>query len=207
MAEEKVAVVKNSAGLITKTLTISKKEGGKYVEQGKVDIYIPSLDLLGVQAEEGDAEDGLPTYKDPKAQYLFDAVVSAVKAKARNCLQPSTALLKEGTKIPETLEEVMAQGERGGAEALAAIRELKKAFAAWVASLKKTQKTSEQIVGYFNNREALSLMTDEVKTKMQGYVAAFIEASPAEVLEKGQKYLTSVLEAATITEEAEAEDF
>ena len=209
MAEEtKVAVVKNSAGLITKTLTISKKEGGKYVEQGKVDIYIPDLSLLGVTAEEGEPEDGLPTYKDAKAQYLFDAVIAAVKLKARSSLQPGTALLKEGTKIPETLEEVMAQGERsGGAEALAAIRELKKAFAAWVASLKKTQKTSEQIVGYFNNREALSLMTDEVKEKMQGYVAAFIEASPAEVLEKGQKYLTSVLEAATITDEAEAEDF
>lgn len=203
---ETVELKKNEHGLIVKTLSISKKdkENGKYIEQGKIDIYIPPLALLGVEAEEGEPEDSLPTYKDIKAQYLFDAVVAAVKSKTRNCLQPSTATLKEGSKIPETLEEVMERGGPGGGpEALAAIRELKKAFAFWVASLKKTQKTSDQIIGYFNNREALSLMTDEVKKKMQGYVAAFMEASTTETLERGQKYLSSVLEAAEIKEATE----
>lgn len=208
-----MAIITNQAGLITKEVVISKKDGGKYVPVGKVNIYIPTLaafgfteaafklDEKGIQVE----DDGLPVYADDKAQYIFDAIVAAVKAKARNALVSGTADLKEGLKIAETLEEVMAQGERGpgGAEALAAIRELKKDFATWVASLKKSTAATAQIIGYFNNREALSLMVKDTKTKMESYVSAYIEQADEELLERGQKYIASVLEACKAVEAVE----
>lgn len=207
-----MAITMNQAGLVTKEVVISKKEGGKYVAVGKVNIYIPllaafgftgakfKLDDKGVQVE----DEGLPVYEDDKAQYLFDSIVAAVKAKARNALISGTADLKEGLKIAETLEEVMAQGERGGgAEALAAIRELKKDFATWVASLKKSLTATTQIVGYFNNREALSLMPKDTKDKLESYISAYIEQADETLLDKGQKYLASVLEACKDVEMAE----
>lgn len=207
-------ITKNEAGLISKVLTISKKEGGKYVEQGKVTIFIPTLDLFGIAAvqkqdDKGQLmyEDGLPVYSDEKAQYIFNSIVAAVKGKARNALKTGTAELKDGAKIASTLAEVMEVGTPGGggAEALAAIRELKKDFAAWVASLKKSQKASEQIIGYFNNRDALALMTDVTKEKMLAYLSAYMEQASEEMLTKGQKYLQSVADAAEIKEDTDEE--
>ena len=62
-------------------MEVSKKIDGAYVSQGKVEVSYPLLSELGfaVEPEKFD-DDGFPVYKDEKAQYVFDAVLAAVKA-------------------------------------------------------------------------------------------------------------------------------
>lgn len=196
-------------------IEVSKKgPDGKYVKQGDVAIFCPTLEEFGFQAEvaqdkEGKPmeEDGLPVYKEDAANWLQGSVLAAVKAQARNRLQPGTALLKDGAVIADTLEALIAEGERGAgsAAALAAIRELKTKFVTWVAGLGKSAAAQAQLVTLFGSKVALALQPEGNKQKMAGYVATFAETLDAESLEKGQRYLQSLLD--TCEASVEVNDF
>ena len=65
-------------------MEVSKKVDGAYVSQGKVEVSYPLLSELGFAIEPDSFDnDGFPIYKDEKAQYVFDAILAAVKAAAR----------------------------------------------------------------------------------------------------------------------------
>lgn len=193
-------------------IEVNKKVNGKYEPVGEVDIFVPTLEEAGFTGltrakDEAGAdlmEDGLPVYSTDEANYVQAAILAAVKAQARNKLVPGTATLKDGQTIATDWAGLTAEAERNGA-ALAAIRELKAKFAAWVAGLGKTQATQQVLTTLFGNKQALALQSPIHKEKMQGYVADFAESLDAATLASGQRYLQSLLDACTPA--VEAEDF
>ena len=121
-------------------MEVSKKENGAYVRQGEIEVSYPLLNELGlsVEAEKND-EEGFPIYTDEKVQYVFDAVLAAVKAQARNKLVSGTATLKPGLSIASTVEELLESGGNKG-DALAAVREFLAAFKAWLPRLARVRR-------------------------------------------------------------------
>lgn len=163
-------------------LEVSKKENGKYVSVGNVDIFYPLLSDLGFSVEpkavEVDKEgkpvnQGLPVYADDKHQYAFDAIFAAVKADARNKLVTGTATLKDGATIASTVEELMAVAERDGA-ALKAVRDMLVGFKTYLEQHSgKNSTTQAAILSLATNKKSLVLQPSEKKAKFQVYLDGF----------------------------------
>lgn len=190
----------NDAGFAASTIEISKKNAAtnKHEKVGEVSIFVPPLKLFGLDAAiKSIGDDGLPVYDDDKADWLFNAVVAAVKAKARNSLVSGTANLKPDTTIAADFEALLAEGTRGG-EALAVVRDLKKQLDVWLATeSKKSAAAQDKIRVYFQSRQGLSVQSMDTKERMVGYITQFSEwlaEKDVALLEKGSKYLNSLLE-------------
>lgn len=133
------------------------KANAERVKIGDVEIYVPTKDeILPViasasiaQAEDDNGkklvdkegkpvpasdEDGYPVYEDPKANWLFGAIITAVKAQARSRLQNGDSAAGTST----TLEELATAAGRDGGAALAAMRECREEFAKWAATTGKS---------------------------------------------------------------------
>lgn len=185
----------NAAGFISSTMEVNKKgKNGKYEPIGKVEYFIPTLEACGIQAEVEGIEDGLPTYKDDKMQWLFNAAVAAIKAKARNALIPQSIDIKPGQSIAADWDMLLAEGVRGG-DALATARDLKQAFAAFVATLDKSAKVKETLVVMFGNKKSLATQSANNKSKFSEYLQSFAEVCEEGLLERGQKYVQDLLDA------------
>lgn len=177
------------------SLEVSKKVNGQYEKVGEVVVNYPLLAELGFDVEpSGKDDDGLPTYSDEKAQYVFDAVFAAVKAAARNKLVSGTATLKDGNKIAETVAELLTTGERNGA-ALQNLRDLLNIFKEWLPSTGKDSKTQAALYDLVSNRKALGLASDVVKGKVAGYIAQFAESLNAEQADKYERILVALNDA------------
>lgn len=196
-------------------IEVNQKINNKYQVVGTVDIFVPTLEEVGVGEKpeqavdaEGKAvvEDGLPVYKDARHNFILDCIVAATKAKARNKLVPKTANVKPGQTIASTLEALMAEGERvGNPDALAAIREAKADFALWTKGLGKSANAQTTLNTLFSNRPALFLQTSDNKQKMAQYVEDFSGSLDEAKLARYMKYLESVLVACEVG--AEVDDF
>lgn len=176
-------------------MEVSKKEVvdgvSQYVPQGKVEVFYPLLAEFGfaVEPEKEDA-DGFPIYKDEKAQYVFDAILAAVKAAARNKLVAGTATLKPGLSIASTIEELMEGGNKG--DALAANREFLAAFKAWLPSTKKSEKVQAAVFDLAKNRAGLSLQPDDKKQKFLVYLTDFASTLNAEQAARFERALVAL---------------
>lgn len=181
-------------------IKVSKKIGGKYVEQGQVAITVPVLEdlaefVVGSKAVVTGEEDGLPVYASDEANWVQSAVLAYVKANARNKLQPGTAELKPGLSIPTDWAGLVAEGERGGnGAALKLYAEVKSAFSDWAETLGKSAATIKVMTSYFNSKVALELATADHKAKLKGYVEQFAESLDEETLERYQNPIEKVLE-------------
>ena len=193
-------------------MEVSKKVNGKFAKQGEVGITVPVLaDVMSFVAssikkdEKGNdvIEDGLPVYEDDKANWLQSAMLASIKAQARNKLKPGTAELKDGLSIPNDWESILAEGVRGGGEALAIAREAKAAFAEWMAKQGKSEAATNAVIGLFSNRQALQLQSAANKGKIKTYVEAFAESLDEAALERFAKPVQAVLDACEATEEVE----
>lgn len=193
-------------------MEVSKKVNGKFAKQGEVTITVPTLadvipfvtsaikkDDKGVEI----IEDGLPVYEDDKANWLQSAMLASIKAQARNKLVSGTATLKDGNTIPTDWEGILAEGVRGGGEALAIAREAKAAFAEWMAKQGKSEAATNAVVGLFSNRQALQLQSATNKGKIKAYVESFAESLSEEALERISKPVEAVLAACEETAEVE----
>jgi hypothetical protein len=193
-------------------MDVSKKVNGKFAKQGEVTITVPTLadviafvtspikkDEKGVEI----VEDGLPVYEDDKANWVQSAILAAVKAQARNKLVSGTATLKEGNTIPTDWDGLLAEGVRGGGEALAIAREAKNLFAEWMAKQGKSEAATNAVVGLFSNRQALALQSATNKGKVKAYVESFAESLDEAALERITKPVEAVLAACEDTAEVE----
>lgn len=194
-------------------IEVNKKVDGKYSKVGDVTIFVPTLESFGFAAEQAKDKDGallvdegLPVYTTDEANWLQGAILAQVKAQARNKLVSGTAELKPGAKIATNFAELTAEGDRAGnGAALQAIRELKTAFAKWVAGLGKSAAAQSLLNGLFGNKQALAVQAADNKAKMAQYVADFAETLTPEALEVGQKYLQSLLD--VCSSNVSADDF
>lgn len=168
------------------------------VKVGEVAIVVPTiedvLEFVGAAKVTGE-EDGLPVYSDDRANWLQSAILSYVKAAARNKLEPGTATVKDGLKIATNWEELTAEAERGGNGAgLKLYAEVKALFADWASKQGKSQAAVNTLVGLFNNKQALALATADTKAKVKPYYEAFAASLSEEDLEKYSRPLESILE-------------
>ena len=174
------------------TIEVSKKENNAYVPVGEVTVFYPLLSELGLPVEPSGKDDaGFPTYADERVQYVFDAVMAAVKAAARNKLYPQSATLKEGNKIAETVEELLASGGRSG-EALETRRAFLAAFKAWLPSLGKPAGFNAAMADLVSSMKNLPYMSTERKAAVNKYVAEFAASLPADMLAKFERILTQI---------------
>jgi len=177
------------------TMEVSKKENGAYVKQGEVEVFYPLLNELGLSVETDKFDDeGFPVYGDEKVQYVFDAVIAAVKAQARNKLVSGTATLKPGLVIASTVEELMESGGNKG-DALAAVREFLAAFKTWLPSTGKSEKLQAAVYELARNKAAISLQSDDKKSKFAGYLAQFAETLSEEQAARFSRPLLALNEA------------
>jgi hypothetical protein len=170
---------------------------GAVIAQAEDDNGKKLIDSNGKPVPASD-EDGYPIYEDAKANWLFGAIITAVKAQARSRLQKGTVTLKDGLKIATTLEELATAAGRDGGAALAAMRDCREEFAKWTATTGKSAATQETLAKLFKNREALSTQNAVIKGKMKDYVEQFsvaLSESDAEKLERFTRTIEAVLEA------------
>lgn len=176
-------------------MEVSKKENGAYVKQGEIEVHYPLLSELGLTVEPSGADDdGFPTYQDEKVQYVFDAVLAAVKAQARNRLISGTATLKPGLSIAASVEELLESGGNKG-DALAANREFLAAFKAWLPSTGKSEKVQAAVYELARNKASVSLQTDDKKQKFAVYLSNFAETLDAEKAARFSRALLALNEA------------
>jgi hypothetical protein len=185
------------------TITVSKKENGKFAEVGKQDIYVPVLaDILQYvtspikKDEKGNEvyEDGLPVYEQDNANWVQGAILAAVKAQARNKMVPGTATLKDGQKIATNWEELTAEGVRDGS-GLALAREFKAAFAEWVAKQGLSEAAANTLITLVSNKAALTLQQQGTKDKVKARLEKFAEDLDETKLEKFTRPLESAINA------------
>ena len=188
-------------------MEVSKKENGAYVKQGDVTVFYPTLDEMGLdvqptkfvkQDKDGkdiEAADGFPLYSDEKVQYVFDAVLAAVKASARNKLVSGTVTLKPDNKIAETIEELIAAAERNGA-ALALRREffsaLKDALPTVAAG--KSQAFYAQLYDIIQNVKGIAAQSPARKALINQTVADFAATLSEEKLTAYARIIASIEE-------------
>lgn len=176
-------------------MEVSKKENGAYVKQGQVAVFYPLLNEMGLNIEaQKEDDEGFPVYEDAKVQYVFDAVLAAVKAAARNKLVSGTVQLKDGCKIAETVAELIEGGGGNKGDALAAVREFLAAFKAWLPSTGKKEAVIAAIYDLAANRKGLALQPADKKTKFAVYLADFAETLDEAQAERFSRPLLSLQE-------------
>lgn len=181
-------------------MEISKQEVidgvNQYTKIGSVEVFYPMLSELGWKVEpDSEDKDGFPVYKDEKQQYVFDAVLAAVKANARNKLVAKTATLKPGLSIASTVEELLESGNKG--DALAATREFLATFKAWLPSTKKSEKVQAAVYDLAKNKAGLSLQPDDKKAKFLVYLTDFAKTITEEQAARFERAMIALEDAAT----------
>ena len=168
----------------------SAKAGEKSIRVGEVAVFVPvKEDFISelVKAEQAKddkgqpavTEDGLPLYNDDKANFVQQAIFAYVKAAARNKLESGTATPKAGLKIAETWDELTAEGTPGnGAAALQLLREVRTAFAEWVAKQGKSEGVQKALNTYFSNKGALETAS-AAKTMMMAQNGGVVKIQAA----------------------------
>lgn len=187
------------------TIDVSKKENGKFNKVGEQTIHVPVLaDIMPFvgspikKDEKGQdiMEDGIPVYEDDKANWIQGAILASVKAQARNKMVPGTAQVKEGLKIAENWEELIAEGVRDGS-GLALAREFRKEFEAYVNKQGLSEQAANTLITLVSNKAALTLQQESTKNKVKARLESFAETLDPEKLEKFMRPLTSAIEACT----------
>ena len=177
------------------TMEVSKKENGAYAKVGEITVYYPLLSELGLSVEPAKTdEEGFPIYSDEKVQYVFDAVLAAVKAQARNRLVSGTATLKPGLTIASTVEELLESGGNKG-DALAAVREFLAAFKAWLPKTGKSEKVQAAVYELARNKASVALQSDNKKARFAVYLSGFAETLNAEQVARFSRPLLALNEA------------
>ena len=182
-------------------MEVSKKADvmgvAQYVKQGEIEVFYPLLTELGIAIEPAkEDEEGFPVYADEKVQYVFDAILAAVKAQARNKLVSGTATLKAGLSIASTVEELLESGGNKG-DALAAVREFLAAFKAWLPTTKKSEKVQAAVFDLAKNRAGLSLQDNDKKVKFAKYLTDFAVTLTSEQAARFSRPLLALNEACT----------
>lgn len=155
------------------TKTVKKGTGNVREPVGQVVLYAPALADFGLQAEPtAQAATGELTYADPKVQWLYQALLAAVKANARNKLQTGSTALKPNTKLPVTLEELITPAE-SNSTVLAERRAIFDMFKGYLADLAKPDNVKKLLLTFLEKPDTLGLQPAEQRAKIKVYFEEF----------------------------------
>ena len=187
---------------IETTISETIEKGGKKERQeiGKVEYLVPMLDEFGLTGETKTDDDGEVSYADPKLNWLYGAVQSAVRSLLVSRLEPRSVRFREGyTAWTDFATMVATSGNRGAGLVLR--REFIASFTSFIAKLGKSEKWSNAMVGFASNAKALAgttvgnkevfqknlnqffdQLTDADQEKFSGIIAELVKVSSAEEL-------------------------
>jgi len=152
-------------------------------------------------------DDGLPVYTSDVANWLQGAILSQVKAQARNKIDNKTGQLRPGAAIPNDWASLVAIGTGGGnGEALKIVREVRTLFEEFVLSLGKSAKTSQQLILNFSNLKALETQPASFRERVIPYVDQFISTLSDEQVARYESYLTKVSDLLAAPDEEDIDD-
>lgn len=197
---------------VTKKENVEGSDKAKAVPVGSVVVYYPLLSEMGIEvapskyvAEDKDGKEidsdesnaeAFPVYASDAVQMVFDALLAAIKATARNRLVSGTATLKDGQKINSTVEEMLEETTRNGA-ALAARREYMASFKAWLPSLGKPAPWNVGIFDIVSNVKNIPYQSAARKTLVKELVTSHAATLTAEQVAKWEKTMTTIDENAS----------
>ena len=155
--------------------TVEKAGGVKVREKvGEVSVYSPTLSDFGLAVEpvSQDAATGELTYADPASQWLYGALLGAVKANARNKMQTGSTDLKANNKFASTLEELITPAETGSV-VLAERRGLIDMFKGYLGELAKPDNVKKLLLNFLEKPDTLALQPAEQRGKIKAYFDTF----------------------------------
>lgn len=177
------------------TIEVSRKEGKRRVPVGKVTVYIPTPADLGIDTSR---------YPQEVRDWLARCLRANALADARNKLAPQSAELKAGAKIATTIIELATPAENTGAS-LAEISELKKGFAAYLATLSLSAKAQATLNALVASPKALAVQPAAVRERCLERLAAYLDSIGNELTPAQAAYLEK-LSSATEEEELDIDD-
>ena len=163
-------------GKFETTISETVKNGTKNErkEIGKVEYLVPMLDEFGLTGETKTDENGEVTYTDPKQEWLWGAVKSAVRSLLVSRLEPQSIKFREGYSAWTDFNSMVAtSGNRGAALVLR--REFITAFTSFIAKLGKSEKWSNAMVAFASNAKALAGTTGTNKEVFQKNLNKFFD--------------------------------
>lgn len=167
---------------------------------GTVTLYSPTLKDIGIEAEHtGRKDDGALVYADQTQQWVYNAILAAVKANARNRLQSGSTALRAGAKLPENLLELVTPSENTST-VLADRRALFDYFKGHLAGIDKPENVKKLLLTFLEKPEMLALQPEAKRAQIKPYFEAFGEAVFERLNEWQVNYLQGVLEQCDATE-------
>lgn len=183
----------------------------EHKEVGKAQIPTPVLADFGITADQAKKEDGtlefdngVPVYADAKWDWLQQAIVFRIAAKARNKFAKGT--LKQGASLDEDFESLTAETQRTG-EALALRREAKQSFEAYLLAQNKKQATITLLGELFaNSAKVLASAGEKYVEALGKYVEQWIDQLPEDKKARFTPKLTELQESINNAAEATTVD-
>ena len=152
-------------------------DGKTRVKVGEYNCLIPTVERFMTEVDgakvTGADDDGLPVYDKDAANWLFRAIMQLAKTEARNKLQPKTAELKPGAKLPETFAELVAPPAANGSTVLAELAELARNFAAYLAAKGIPAAAIASLSQLVRQQNLISFQGDNVKAKFAEWLGEY----------------------------------
>lgn len=180
------------------TMAVSKnvEKNGKVQREnvGSVELYSPTLAAFGIQVEPtgADKETGELTYASLHDQWLYGAILAAVKSNARNRLAPGSVACKAGAKLPTTLEELVTPSENTST-VLADRRGLFDFFKGFLATMDKPDNIKRLLTSFLEKPELLGVQPEDKRAKIKPYFIEFGTSVEERLNEWQSDYLMSVI--------------
>ena len=175
-------------------LPISKTVDSKREQIGEVTVFCPSLADFGIEAAPtGWDKDGALTYASDVHNFLYGAVVAAVKTATRNKFQPGSDQLRVGAKIAESLAELVAPATNNKGQALVERRALMDMFKQWIASSGKNEAVQKMLTMMLDRTDNLLLQDADKRGKIKQYFVDFGNATAERLTDWQANYLSAAI--------------
>jgi hypothetical protein len=200
---------------VTKLETAAGETKAKAVPVGSIVVHYPLLSEMGLPVEPSSyvtydkdnkevtstAADAtaFPVYASDAVQLVFDSLFAQVKATARNRLVTGTATLKDGAKINETVEDMLAESARSG-EALAQRRAYFTSFKTFLGTLGKSAAYVSGMADIVSNVKNIQFQSAARKEAIKALVVQHAATLDAESVSKWERVMTQIDEAASMAD-------
>lgn len=175
--------------------TVEQANGANKREQiGEIEVYCPTLAEFGIAVEPvGKEEDGSLKYESNEAQFLYGAIVAAVKTATRNKFVGGTDTLRVGAKIAESLAELVAPATNNKGQALVERRALMDMFKQWIASSGKNEAVQKMLAMMLDRTDNLLLQDTDKRGKIKQYFVDFGNATAERLTDWQANYLSAAI--------------
>lgn len=181
---------------VSKTVEVAGQ--AKRESIGFLELYAPTLEELGFEYKPASTDEttGELVYEDKVAAFLYNAVLAATKANARNKLDPKapTLALRPGATLPANLEELVTPTVSNKGQALAERRALIESFKEWAHSLAKPDALKAALVMLFDKPDNLALQDADKRAKIKPYFEEFGNSVAERLTDWQANYISGVLD-------------